>query len=324
MYWTVWPAGGDTGAPMTAASLPPRVRAYAALVLTAALWGSSAVTARGLLDGLTPAALSALRWIVVLAALAPFVWRDRAAIVRAYTHDFRSLAVFAAVGFAPQTYLCYLGLVGSSAINLGLLNSAIPVLIVAITAVLYHRRPRRLELTGLVLSLSGVAVIIARGQWSTIASLAFNGHDLVMLLCMGVWAYYTVRLARRDDGLAFPAFMFAAGVLGLAMIAPAVIVDAALGRQVMPAPSAWVGVAYLGVLPTLVAMLLFAHGVRQVGAVQAGFFTHLVPVFSAILAMLFLGERLHAFHAAGFALVAGGAILGCLRPDERLARRATA
>ena len=309
---------------MTGWTSSPRARAYGALVLTAALWGSSAVTARGLLDGLTPAALAALRWVVVLAALLPFVWREHAAIAKALSSDFRALAVFALVGFAPQTYLIYLGLVGSSAINLGLLNSAIPVLIVAIAAVLHHRRPRPLELTGLLLSLAGVVVIITRGEWSTLASLAFNGHDLVMLLGMGVWAFYTVRLARRDDGLSFPGFMFAAGLLGLAMIVPALAVDAATNRLALPSPSAWTGVIYLGVLPTLVAMMLFAHAIRHVGPVQAGLFTHLVPVFSAVLAMLFLDERLHAFHAAGFALVAGGAVLGCLKPDDRLVRRATA
>jgi drug/metabolite transporter (DMT)-like permease len=297
-----------------------RAQAYAALVLTAALWGSSAVTARGLLDSLSPAWVAALRWIVVLAVLAPFVWRDRAAIAKAMARDLPSLAVFALVGFAPQTYLIYLGLVGSSAINLGLLNSAIPVLIVAVAAILHHRRPRPLELAGIALSLTGVVVIIARGQWSTLASLAFNGHDLVMLFGMGVWAYYTVRLARRDDGLPFPAFMFAAGVLGMAMIAPALVYDAAMNRIAMPSASAWLGVAYLGVLPTLVAMLLFAYAIRNVGPVQSGLFTHLVPVFSAVLAMLFLGEQLHAFHAAGFALVAGGAILGCLRAEEPLRR----
>jgi drug/metabolite transporter (DMT)-like permease len=302
---------------MPGPALSSRTQAYGALVLTAALWGSSAVTARGLLDGLTPAALAALRWVVVLAALAPFVWRDRAAIAGALKRDLRSLAIFAIVGFAPQTYLIYLGLVGSSAINLGLLNSAIPVLIVAIAAVLHHRRPRPLETFGLSLSLVGVVVIIARGQWSTLATLAFNGHDLVMLLGMGVWAYYTVRLARRDDGLPFPAFMFAAALIGLAMIVPAIVADAALDRLAMPSASAWIGAIYLGVLPTLVAMLLFAHGIRHVGPVQAGLFTHLVPVFSRVLAVLFLGERLHAFHAAGFALVAGGAILGCLKPEDR-------
>ncbi|MEO8484719.1 MAG: DMT family transporter [Betaproteobacteria bacterium] len=296
-----------------------RTLAWGALVLTAALWASSAVTARGLLDTLAPAWLAVLRWVVVLAALVPFVWRERAAIAHALAHDKRSLAVFAAVGFAPQTYLVYLGLVGTSAINLGLLNSAIPVLIVAIAALLHHRRPQPLESAGLALSLAGVAIIVARGQWSTIASLSVNGHDLVILVGMGVWAYYTVRLARRDDGLSFPAFMFAGGLLGLAMVVPAFVAEALLHRVVMPTRSEWAGVLYLGVLPTLVAMLLFAYGIRRVGPVQAGLFTHLVPVFAALLATLFLGETLHAFHAAGFALVAGGAILGCLKPETAAA-----
>ena len=304
--------------PVPPSDASPRTLAYGALVLTALLWASSAVTARGLLDTLSPAWLAALRWCVVLACLAPFAWRERAAIARAWRHDTGTLAVFALVGFAPQTWLVYLGLVGTSAINLGLLNSAIPVLIVGVAALLHHRRPRPLELVGIAMSLAGVVVIVARGDAATLAALAVNGHDLVILAGMAVWAYYTVRLARRGADLSFPAFMFAAGALGLVMIVPALAWDALQGRIAAPGPSAWLGVVYLGVLPTLVAMLLFAHGIRRVGPVQAGLFTHLVPVFAALLATLFLGERLHPFHAAGFALVAGGAILGCLRPDGAL------
>lgn len=301
---------------MTRPAPTSRSAAYGALVLTAALWGSSAVVARGLLDAMSPVALAAWRWAFVLAALVPFVWRERAAIVRELVRNPRALAPYAIVGFAPQTLLTYAGLEGSSAINLALFNSAIPVLIVAIAAALHHRRPRPLELAGIALSLAGVVVIIARGRLSTLASLAINGHDLVILVGMGVWAYYTVRLARRDDGLRFPAFMFAAGLLGLAMIVPALAYEAATHRIAMPSPAGWAGVAYLGVLPTLVAMMMFAWGIRHVGPVQAGLFTHLVPVFAALFATLLLGETLHAFHAAGFALVAGGAVLGCLRPDS--------
>jgi drug/metabolite transporter (DMT)-like permease len=118
--------------------------------------------------------------------------------------------------------------------------------------------------------------------------------------------------------------MFAAGLLGLAMIVPALVWETAAGRYVAPGVSAWAGIVYLGVLPTLVAMMLFAHAIRHVGPVQAGLFTHLVPVFSALLATLLLGERLHGFHAFGFALVAGGAVLGCLRPEGGVRRGAAA
>jgi drug/metabolite transporter (DMT)-like permease len=71
-------------------------------------------------------------------------------------------------------------------------------------------------------------------------------------------------------------------------------------------------------------MLLFGYGLIRVGPVQAGIFTHLVPVFAALFAALILGERLQPFHAAGFVLVAGGAVLCCLRPDPVLSSRAAA
>ncbi|CAG1004028.1 hypothetical protein BURK1_03085 [Burkholderiales bacterium] len=310
---------GFASRPLDPAVLRPlpgsRGAAYGALVLTAALWGSSAVVARGLLDTISPVALTALRWAVVLAALVPLVWRERAAIAHALVRDTRTLAVFALVGFAPQTLLVYVGLVGSTAINLSLLNSAIPVLIVAIAALLHHRRPRPLEVAGMAISLAGVVVIVARGRLDILASLSVNPYDLVLLAGMGVWAYYTVRLADRAPSLSFPAFMFAAGTLGLAMIAPWVVVEALARGIAAPSAGAVAGVVYLALLPTLAAMLLFAHGIHRVGPVQAGLFTHLVPVFAAVFATLLLDERLHAFHAAGFALVAGGAVLGCLRPE---------
>src|SRR6188474_2380857 len=77
--------------PMPHAAASSRRLAYAALVLTALLWASSAVTARGLLDTLAPAWLTALRWCVVLACLVPFAWRERAAIAHAWRHDLRAL-----------------------------------------------------------------------------------------------------------------------------------------------------------------------------------------------------------------------------------------
>jgi len=70
-------------------------------------------------------------------------------------------------------------------------------------------------------------------------------------------------------------------------------------------------------------MVLFTYGLARVGPVQAGIFTHLVPIFTALFAATFLGERLYAFHAAGFVLIAGGAALCCLRPERVLSSPAS-
>jgi drug/metabolite transporter (DMT)-like permease len=305
-------------------SLPSRSVAYAALVLTVALWASSIVTARGLLDALHPATLAFLRWTVVAACLTPFVWRDRAAMVAALTADFRTYALIALIGFAPQTFLVYLGLAGSSATTFGLFNSAIPVIIVAVLVAFRGRKLDMLEVIGLALSSTGVALILARGDPGALLALRFSPYDLLLLSGASIWALYTIRLSERPASLPLPAFLFVTAVLGLGFLAPFATAEIALrGWPALP-PSTALGVVYLGTLPTLVASLLFAFGVARVGAIHAGIVTHLMPVFTALLAALFLGERLQPFHGAGFVLVAGGALICCLHASPVIASRAPA
>jgi drug/metabolite transporter (DMT)-like permease len=291
----------------------PRSVAYAALVLTVAMWASSAVTARGLLDAIPPVTLALLRWLVVAACLAPFAWRSRRAMLAALRTDFRPYALIALIGFAPQSCLVYFGLAGSTATTLGIFNSAIPVVIVGILVLFRGRRLDRLEGIGLALSSLGVLLILARGDLRALLSLRFSPYDLMLLASSVFWAIYTIKLTERPAALPLPAFLFMTATLGLAFLAP--FATAEIASKGWPAiTSAQVaGVAYLGTIPTLGASLLFAFAVTRVGALHAGILTHLMPVFTALFAAVFLGERLHPFHGAGFVLVAGGALICCLR-----------
>ena len=300
----------------------PRTVAYAALVLTIALWASSAVAARGLLDAVSPAALAFLRWTVVALCLVPVVWRDRAAMWNAVRSDFRTYALIALIGFAPQSCLIYFGLAGSTATTLGLFNSAIPVIIVAVMFLFRGRKLDALEGAGLALSLAGVALILARGDPRALLALQFSPYDLLLLAGASVWALYTIRLSERPAYLPLPAFLFVTSMLGLAFLAPIATAEIAFkGWPALP-PSTLLGIVYLGTLPTLVASLLFAFGVARVGPIHAGILTHLMPVFTALAAATFLGERLQPFHGLGFVLVAGGALICCLHASPAITSRA--
>jgi len=295
--------------------------AYAALLVTAALWGSNAVVARGLLDTVTPAQLAFVRWLVVLACLAPFAWIERRAIAVELNARLRDYLVIAVLGFAPQTLLSYTALAHTTALVVGLLNSAIPVLIVAIAAVLYARRPRRLEALGLATSCVGVLVIVAQGSMVTLLALRINAADVLALGAMFVWALYTVRLATRPRALSLPSFTFVAALLGVLAIAPITVADVAMHGVSKVDSRTLAGVAYIGLLPSLAATLLWTFGVARLGAVRAGVFTHLVPVFAALFAVTFLGETLRAYHALGFVLVAGGALVCCLVESRMLSSK---
>ena len=329
MYWTVSLRAGHNSASSIARLAHDRPRPdpscrrlHRAWSLTAALWASSAVTARGLLDSMTPALArraalgrGARRCSPrscgatgppIVHALAPRRARARGVRARGLRPADLSRSTSA--------------LVGTTAINLGPAQLGDPGA--------DRRRSARGCTTG-----AGRAARArrpravarrrrrhrrARRQWATLASLAVNAHDLVD--ARSAWAcgrIYTVRLARRGDRPVVPGVHVRGGLARArddrCRRSPGTWPTHADGDAVLRGDIA--GIVYLGVLPDARRhAAVRATGSAHVGPVQAGLFTHLVPVFAALLATLLLGERLHPFHAVGFALVTGGAILGCLGP----------
>lgn len=289
--------------------------AYGALLLTCALWGSNGTVARPLELVMGPFTLSVLRWLVVVLLLLPVVWHERAAMLHAMRTQGRLLVLFALLSGALQSGLIYAGLAGTTAIHLGLLNSAIPVMIIFITWVWHGRQPRRLETIGLAVSLCGVLLILAHGDLAALLRLDFGVGDLMILAGMVNWSLYTIKLKDRPVSLSLFAFAFLVALIGSVMASPVVAVEFVLRGLPQMGAREILSVLYIGVLPTLAGMLLFGYGVDRVGPVRAGIFAHFMPVFATLFAVLILGEVFHAYHAAGFVLVAGGAIMSCFRPD---------
>ena len=308
---------------MPSAFTSPRALAYLALIATTAMWGSTGVVSRALMETIPPLVLAAARWGVAFAVLLPLVWAERREILRALGRDWGRLLLLTLAGGAPQSALVFTGLAQSTAINLGLLNSTIPVLIILISWGWRGRRPRRLEGIGLATSFAGVLLILAHGDLRALLQLQFNAGDLIMLSAMLVWAIYTMGLQDRPRSLSLFAFVFVMALMGELLTLPFAALQWHYAGGVHLGARDWLGLVYIGALPTLVGTALFSFGVERVGAVRAGILIHLMPVFSSVFATLFIGERLYAYHAAGFVLVAGGAILGCLKPEPVLLSEAS-
>jgi drug/metabolite transporter (DMT)-like permease len=307
---------------MPSAFVSPRTLAYLALICTTALWGSIGVVSRALMDTIPPVVMAAARWGVAFTVLLPLVWPERRAILQAIRRDWKRLLFLTLVGGAPQSALVYTGLAASTAIHLGLLNSTIPVLIILISWGWHARRPRRLEGVGLTVSLTGVVLILAHGDLRALLHLQFNSGDLLMLGAMVVWAIYTLGLQDRPRSLSLFAFVFVMALMGELLTLPFAALQWVQAGGVNLGTRELLGLVYIGAFATLVSTALFGYGVERVGAVRAGILIHLMPVFSAVFAALFIGERLFAYDVLGFVLVAGGAILGCLKAEPVLSSQA--
>jgi drug/metabolite transporter (DMT)-like permease len=132
-----------------------------------------------------------------------------------------------------------------------------------------------------------------------------NKGDLYVLAAMCVFAAYTALLRKQPKmhWLSFGACCFVVAAIGLF---PLFLYEVFTGQLIKPTLNAFLAILYVGTLPSVVAQIMYIRGVELIGSSRAGAFLHLIPLFGAVLAVLFLGEQLHLFHLAGLGLILCG------------------
>jgi len=279
---------------------------YLMLTLTPFFWSCNWIIGRALHDDVPPIAMTFFRWLFAVAILAPFAfphvrrdWR----VVRAH---WKTLVVLGTIGIGSHNALAYIGLNYTSATNGVILNSFIPVMIIAMAWLFFGERLTRMQLTGVVVSLGGVLAILSRGSLDTLAAFRMNAGDLFVIASMAMWSLYTVLLRRRPQGLHMLSFLFAIAVVGDLVMLPFWLGEMALSRSMSWTPSTFAALVGVATFSSVLAYVFWNRGVELVGPQVAGLFVHLMPVFGAILAWLFLDERLQGYHVAGIALILTG------------------
>jgi drug/metabolite transporter (DMT)-like permease len=290
-----------------------RLQALGLLALCSLFWAGNWVTGRALRDAFDPVSLNFWRWLLATAMLAPFALphlRGKWPLVRRHLGI---LLLLSLTGVAVFHSLVYLGLRTTTTVNAVLLNSSIPVFILACSWILERERATGRQVAGMAVSLAGILVILSRGEAANLLRLELHAGDAWILLAMPIWGVYSVLLKRRPPELGGLAFLFVISALGVLMLAPAAAVMAVLVPPSMPGPGALAGVAYVALGASVLAYICWNRGVAVVGANTAGFTLHLLPAFGTVLAILFLGESFAGFHAAGIAVILAGVVLATRR-----------
>ena len=214
-----------------------------------------------------------------------------------------TLALLGALGASAFNTLVYLGLQYTAATNGVLFNSITPILIVLMSWIVLGERISPRQALGVALSLAGVIAIVARGDVHLLAAMQFNRGDLWLIAAMFLWAVYTLILHRRPPELSAVGFLAAMLLLGLPWLLPFYLWEFSVRGGFSLTPATMAALAYYGTIPSIVAYLFWNRGVAQVGPNKAGLFVHLMPVFGALLSVIFLGERLYGYHFFGAALI---------------------
>ncbi len=275
------------------------------LVLTTLIWGSNAVAARLAVDQVSPMMLTTARWSVACIALWLVARRQIGAQLPALRPRWRYLLLMGTGGFTAFNALFYTAAHHTTAVNLALIQGVIPVLVLLGGVLWLRLRVSAMQLAGVAVTLAGVGMVASRGQWSVLAALDFNVGDVGILLASLLYAGYTLGLRSRP---AVPPLVFFAAVAAVAAVVslPLLAAEVLAGRFFWPTPLGWLIVLYVGLMPSFVSQIFFIRGVELIGPARASVFLNLNPVFGPALAVLLLGEPLHAYHVVALAMVLGG------------------
>ncbi|RDB42650.1 DMT family transporter [Halomonas sp. DQ26W] len=269
------------------------------------IWSGNMTINQLTVGTIAPSSIAFLRWVLALAVLTPFVlpsaWQHRDAIRRHWP----KLAVLGLIGMALWQGLAYVAAETTSATNMGILAAMVPLLTVLLSALILREAPSLGGTLGGIVALFGVTVLLGRGNPLSLLQLEVALGDLLMVVAATCYALYGVMLKRWPLDLPPWVVLYVQVCFAVLFLLPGYL----LGPMTpVDSQNVWL-ILYAGIPASIVTTFLWMRAIRQIGASQASIFINLMPLFSALIAMAFLNERIALFHLVGGVLVLAGVIM---------------
>ncbi|OAT35371.1 DMT family transporter [Proteus myxofaciens] len=274
-------------------------------LLAVLIWSINAVVNKAAASVIDPAAISFYRWFLAFLLMTPFlimpVWHHRK-VVKQY---WWKLFILGALGMVMYQSLAYYAAHYVSATFMGILNSLIPLLTVIISIFVLRIIPTVGIVLGTLLSIGGLVWLISQGNPSQLLSQGLGYGELMMFIASASYALYGVLTKRWAISLPSWQSLYVQVGFGVLLLLPNFFMaeSVALNKDNIGL------VIFAGVGASILAPYLWILGVMRLGANTASIFMNLMPLFTAMIAITFLGEELHSYHLVGGGIVLLGVIL---------------
>lgn len=274
------------------------------------IWSANTVVSKAAAGVIDPAAISLYRWLLAAAVLTPLflrpLWRAR----RELMPHLPRFAVLSLLGMVAYQCLAYYAAHRTSATNMGVICALVPLLGLLLNGLVFRQRLAPAAMAGVALSLTGVLYLLGAGNPARLLGNGINLGDALMLTGAACYALYGILYKRWSLPFGQWLNLYVQGLLAVALLAPLAMTAESLAVPARAVPL----VLFAGLGSSVLASYFWMRGLQQLGSERTAIFMNLLPLFTALIASVSLGEQIHAYHWLGGGLILLGVTLSQRRP----------
>jgi drug/metabolite transporter (DMT)-like permease len=274
-------------------------------LFTVMLWAGNNVITKAAAGRIFPAEIGFYRWLLAGLLFTPFllgpVLRNRAQV----KPILGKIAVLGVLGMAVYQSLAYYAAGITTATNIGIILSLVPVMTLGLSIATLGTTLTAGALVGAVVSLAGVLLVVSQGSWAVLVAHGVNLGDAMMLVAAFAYACYSLLLKKWQLRMPPLQLLYLQVLVAIVALFPLFLLSPKTGLNASNIPL----VLYACIPVSMIAPLLWMKAITLLGPSRTTLFFNLVPIFTALVAALALGEQLAVYHFIGGALTLSGVIL---------------
>lgn len=273
-------------------------------VIATLIWSGNFIIARGVTKLIPPISLSFFRWLCATIILFPFIknsiLKEWVTIKNAWSYlfwiSFSGIALFNTFVYLAGHY--------SSAINLALIGTtASPIIAIILSKIFLKEKIGWQKFFGVGFCVSGILLLLSKGSFQNLLQLRFTKGDTLILIAAFCFAVYNTLVKNKPKGITSLNFLFAIFAFGTILLSPFFIIETAYSEAIKWDLKLISIIIYLGMGTSVISFLFWNIAISKLGAGRTALFGNLIPIFTTIEAVFFLGEIFSVIHIVSMILV---------------------
>ena len=284
--------------------------AYLFLVLATFCWSGNFIVGKfATVYEIPPLTLNVFRWISVWFILIPFTYKEIFENLPYIKKNWLVISFMGVITISTFNSVVYFALNYTQVINAVLMLSAIPAATIVLSSLMKIEETNIFQLLGLVLSIIGIGSIISNGDIQKIISLDFNKGDMWMLVCVITWSLYSTLLKKNNFKFSQFTLIQLMVSVGILFLIPQFFYEKSIGLELNLDKNFFLILIYVAIFPAIAAYYFWQKGIEIIGPNRASMFIQLMPLFSAIMAIIIFKEKFELYHFVGATFILSGIYL---------------